>query len=181
MIYEFLADGFEEIEAITPIDVLRRGKVDIKTVSVCGKKSVVGAHETQITADILIEDIQEQEIEGMILPGGMPGTENLFKVDKVSNLATYCVNNKKLTACICAAPIILGRIGLLEGKNACCYPGFEGELKGAKISNNAVCVDSNIITAKGPGVSLAFSFEILKALKGESSANKVRLAMQCTE
>lgn len=179
MVYIFLANGFEEVEALTSADVLRRSGIETQIVGIGTEKFILGAHKIKISSDIQIDSVKTENIEGIVLPGGMPGAENLYKEDKLYNIVDYCIENKKIIAAICAAPIILGRMGFLKGKNVCCYPGFENELKGAKISNNPVCVDENIITANGPGASFEFSFEIVKKIKGKDTSERISLLMQC--
>lgn len=148
MIYVFLANGFEEIEALAPVDILRRAELEVKTVGV-GGKTITGSHGITVTADIEEKDVTTDDMELMILPGGMPGTLNLEKSPIVTTCAEYCAKNDIYLAAICAAPSVLGHLGLLNGKEAICFPGFEGELKGATISENPVCVDGKIVTAKG--------------------------------
>lgn len=177
MIYMFLADGFEEIEAITPLDILKRGKIPIKTVGL-ENKTVKGSLGIIVEADITIENLKEEEVDGIILPGGMPGTLNLGKNKKVTDVIKYCYENNLLIAAICAAPSILGEMGILNGKSACCYPGFEEKLIGSEISNLSVCADDNLITAKGPGVAAEFGFKILEYIKGKRAVKVVSSSMQ---
>ena len=177
MIYTFLADGFEELEAFAPVDILRRVKVEIKTVGVTGQ-TVVGASGIKTQCDLSIDEADESNLDGIILPGGMPGTENLFKNEKVKNIVKNCAKENKLIGAICAAPIILGRLGLLKGKKACCYPGFEKELEGAEIVSDRVCTQGNIITGKGPGACIEFSFELLKNILGERKTAVIKRSMQ---
>ena len=153
MIYVFLANGFEEIEALAPVDILRRAELEVKTVGV-GGKTITGSHGITVTADIEEKDVTTDDMELMILPGGMPGTLNLEKSPIVTTCAEYCAKNDIYLAAICAAPSVLGHLGLLNGKEAICFPGFEGELKGATISEKPVCVDGKIVTAKGMGVAV---------------------------
>lgn len=176
MVYIFLADGFEEIEAITPIDILRRSGVDIVTVGVTGK-TVNGAHGIPFVCDITINETKEDGIDAVILPGGMPGTKNLENNDAVINLVKNAVRDNRLVCAICAAPSILGHLNILNGKAATCYPGFEKELSGAKIINNAAVSDGNIITACGPGAAKEFSFAILSALMGEKISKETENSM----
>lgn len=178
MIYVFLADGFEEIEAITPIDVLRRAGIEAKVVSL-DSNIIKGANGIEVKCDININEVEYSKIEGIVLPGGMPGAENLYKNEKLRKIITYCANNNKLIGAICAAPIILGRMNILNGKNACCYPVFEDELHGANIFNGSVCQDGDIVTAKGPGVSLDFALKLLGVLKGKDVSQKIWSSMQC--
>lgn len=174
MFYLFLADGFEEIEALTTVDVLRRADVPILTVGTNGI-NIVGAHGIAVEADIELDAVELDKMNGIILPGGMPGTTNLDENSKVSALVDFAAMNGLWLCAICAAPLILGKKGLLESKKATCYPGFEPYLKGAKIGEG-VCVDGNVITANGPGVALPFAFAILKALGKD--AEKLKKDMQ---
>ena len=177
MILLFLAEGFEEIEAIATIDVLRRAEIDIKTVGI-GGKVIEGAHGIKVTADYNIDNLPNEKIEGTILPGGMPGTLNLEKNEKVKELLTYTYNNGLLTAAICAAPSILGHMGFLKGKKATCYPGFETELEGAEYTGEPVTVSENIITGNGPGSAISFGGEIVTFLKDSKTAEEVLSGMQ---
>ncbi len=170
MFYLFLADGFEEIEALATVDILRRADVPVLTVGVTGQ-AVEGAHGIRVEADILPENVEPDKMEGMILPGGIPGTPNLEKSEAVQNLIDFAVENNLWLAAICAAPSILGKKGLLEGKKATCYPGFEEYLTGAKVGGR-VCVDGNIITGQGAGATLEFAYTILKAIGKDADALK---------
>ncbi|MDF1617328.1 DJ-1 family glyoxalase III [Petrocella sp. FN5] len=158
----FLATGFEEIEAVSTIDVLRRGGMVLDLISVSGNLDVTGAHDITVKCDRLFYEVDYSEYEVLILPGGMPGTENLSKHESLMALLPAFYSSGKKLAAICAAPSILGDLGLLTGKEAIAYPGNEVHLKGAKVSENEVVTDGNIITAKGAGVAMAFGLEILK-------------------
>lgn len=160
MLYLFLAEGFEETEAVSPLDVIRRADLPIKTVAVT-ENPVTGAHGICIKADITIAEVDFAEMDGMILPGGMPGTLNLQKHPKVAELLLHCFKEGKLIAAICAAPMILGEMGLLSNKKAVCFPGFEDHLEDAKIQDAGVVRDGNIITAKGAGTALEFGAQIV--------------------
>ncbi len=162
MFYLFLADGFEEIEALATVDILRRADVPVLTVGVTGN-TVEGAHGIRVEADILLESVEPDKMQGMILPGGIPGTPNLENSDGVSKLIDFAVENDLWLAAICAAPSILGKKGLLAGKKATCYPGFEQYLTGA-ITGGRVCVDGHIITGQGAGATLEFAYTILEAI-----------------
>ncbi len=178
MVYLFLADGFEIIEALAPIDMLRRGKVEIKTVGVAGKR-ITSSCSVEVTADITIDEFDFSGIDAIILPGGMPGTVNLENCTKVQEVIDYSVNHNKLICAICAAPSILGHKGLLKGKNATAFPGYDKELEGAILADEYVIRDGNFITARGAGVSVDFGLEILKALTNEDTSNKIRKTIQC--
>lgn len=180
MVCVFLANGFEEIEALVPTDILRRGGINTKLVSILSESMTVkGATGVEVKCDITLDEMNFTEVLGVILPGGMPGAENLYKSKKVCEAVSYCVNYNKIIGAICAAPMILGRMGLLKGKKACCYPGFEKELSDANIVKDKICTDGNIITAKGPGVSFDFGFKLLDIIKGEGVVKDVRSSMQC--
>ncbi|BED92424.1 MAG: DJ-1/PfpI family protein [Candidatus Paraimprobicoccus trichonymphae] len=178
MIYVFLADGFEDMEAIVPIDVLRRTGLEVQTVGVSGEY-IKSCGKIELKTDISISNIRTENIEAMILPGGMTGVTNLDSNYKVHEFVNYCVEKNILIGAICAAPTILGNLGALENKEACCFPGFERKLKGAILSNKPVCVFENIITAKGPGVALEFALELVKYLKGETFKNRIKSYIQC--
>ncbi len=182
MLYCFLADGFEEIEALATVDILRRAGVKVSTVSVNDTLFVTGSHNITVKADVLSSELKDDmgEITGAIYPGGMPGSETLSSGENTvpNEVAKYCFENNLLLCAICAAPLVLGRLGILNGKNATCYPGFENELKGASATGEKVVVDGNVITSKGPGVSADFAFAIVSKLKGEEVANDIRKAMQ---
>lgn len=178
MLYMFLADGFEETEALATLDVLRRAEIEVKTVGVTGA-IVTGSHNISVTADLGIDEISISDISGIVLPGGMPGTTNLENNETVIQCVKFAANNKLLVAAICAAPSILGHLGILEGKKATCFPGFENELMGAEIVPLGVVADSNIITAKGAGVSLEFGFKIVEFIKNKTIADGLRKTMQC--
>lgn len=180
MIYVFLADGFEEIEALAPVDILRRAELDVKTVGV-GGKTITGSHGITVTADMEEKDVTTDDMTMMILPGGMPGTLNLEKSPIVTACAEYCARNNIYLAAICAAPSILGHMGILNGREAICFPGFEGELKGAMLSDKHVCVDGNIITAKGMGVATQFGLVLAELAAGKDVADKIHAAIQCAD
>lgn len=172
MVYLILANGFEEIEALTPVDVLRRGGVNVKTVAVTDKR-VVGAHGIEVTADMTIDEVDEKDTDMIILPGGTEGTANLDRCSKVHSLLTYAYNNDKFIAAICAAPRILGYDGILCGRRATCYPDMEKYLIGAKKTGEHVVRDGNVITSDGMGSSLLFALAVLEVLTDGETAQKV--------
>jgi 4-methyl-5(b-hydroxyethyl)-thiazole monophosphate biosynthesis len=179
MIYVFLADGFEAAEALVTVDILRRAGHKVTCVGV-DKKEIVGAHGIKITADIKTGEFSPVALQAVVLPGGMPGTRNLMANATVCNAAKTAFKQGKLVAAICAAPSILGRLGLLKGKAATCYPGFEEELIGARYVNSPAVTDGNIITAKGAGAVFEFGFAIVDNLAGKINASKeLRETMQC--
>lgn len=179
MIYVFLANGFEEIEGLTVVDFLRRAELEVCTVGV-GGKLITGAHNIPVFCDLDESEVRlDGELEAVVLPGGMPGTLNLEKSQTVKNTVSYCADNNRYVCAICAAPSILGHMGLLKGKTACCFPGFENELEGADVSENYVCRDGKIITAKGMGAAIDFSKKITACLINESKAKKIKESLQC--
>ena len=179
MIYLFLAEGFEEIEALTPLDILRRAGKDVRTVGV-GGSTIRGSHGIPVVCDTTIDAVSLADApEAVILPGGMPGTNNLECDDTVRGFVRAAFEDGKPVCAICAAPSILGHMGLLEGRRATCFPGFEQALLGAHVTGESVCRDGNILTAKGAGVAADFGFAITEALCGAETAQKLRSSMQC--
>ena len=178
MILVFLANGFEEIEALTPVDCLRRCELDVKTVGI-DNRVVTGSHGIKIVADLDdLEVVMNDSVEMIILPGGMPGTLNLEKSETVQAALDYCAENNVPIAAICAAPSILGHKGLLKGRKATCFTGFEDQLIGAEVITDRPCVtDGNIITACGMGNALDFSCEIIKKLISPERAEKLLQAL----
>lgn len=173
MILVFLAEGFEEVEALATVDVLRRANLEVKTVGVTGA-TVSGSHLIPVVCDTTIDAVEPDEsIEAVVLPGGMPGTLNLEKDEKVNSFIDYAYASGKYVCAICAAPSILGKKGLLEGKEAICFPGFEEYLYGATVSDKSVCVDGKIITAKACGVALKFGKVIAEQFIGKEKADKL--------
>ncbi|MBQ9098432.1 MAG: DJ-1/PfpI family protein [Clostridia bacterium] len=176
MIYLFLANGFEEIEALCPLDLLRRAGLEVTTVGI-GGDAVCGAHGITVHADIPEGMYADSTPDMIILPGGMPGSKHLDESRTVDMALKAALRHDAYIAAICAAPMVLGHRGLLEGKTAICYPGFEKELTGATISDKKVVRDGKIITAAGMGVALEFGLELVKALKGEEAAKALRTAV----
>lgn len=171
--YIFLAEGFEEIEAVTPIDILRRASIETITVSISASNAVTGAHGISFIADKLFHQIVVANEDYLILPGGMPGTANLMAHSGLNELIQKQYNNNQQMAAICAAPSFFGKLGFLEGKEAISYPGFEKNLIGAIISEKNVVKADNIITAKALGVSIPFSLQIVETIKGKAIADKI--------
>ena len=169
MVYMFLAQGFEEVEALCPLDLLRRAGVEIKTVGV-GSDVICGAHGIRVFADMKDSEFSDKAPEAVILPGGMPGTLNLDASATVHRAIDDALKSGAHIAAICAAPSILGKLGLLNGKEAICYPGFEEKLLGAKISKKRVVTDGNVTTAAGMGVALDFGLELVKILCSDEKA-----------
>ena len=177
MVYLFLADGFEECEALCPLDILRRGGIQVKTVGV-GKEYITGTHGITVKADILENEvILDEKLQGVILPGGMPGTKNLDASATVSAFLAVCRIKNIPVAAICAAPMILGKRGMLRDKNAVCYPGFEEYLEGATVLDQGVVRDGNIICGRAMGSASEFAIEIIRLLRGDEAADKVAEAI----
>jgi len=176
MMYIFFAPGFEETEAVGTLDMLRRAEIEIKSVGI-GGKTVTGSHGITVVCDLADSELSLDGLQGIILPGGMPGTLNLEKSEAVRTAIGHCTQRELLICAICAAPSILGRIGLLAGKRFTCYPGFEqqveGEYTGARVER-----DGQLITAKGPGCTIAFALEIIRAVAGEQAAHKIEVSLQ---
>ncbi len=172
MIYILLADGFEEIEALTPLDMLRRAGLEVKTVGI-SQKTALGAHGIPVVCDIMPEEADLLSAELVIFPGGMPGATNLDASPFTDKIISAVTENGGRLAAICAAPLIFGRRGLLQGKRATCYPGFEKELIGARISDAGVVTDGNITTAKGMGAALEFSEELLRLTCGVDKQKQI--------
>ena len=179
MVYVFLADGFEDIEALAPIDILRRSNVDVKTVGVTGIE-VTSSHGVTVKADISVSDIKlDSDLELIVLPGGMPGTLNIEASVGVQKAIDFCAANDKYIAAICAAPSILGHKGLLKGKKATCFPGFEKDLVGADACSDLVVKDGKIITGKGPGACIEFGLKLAEILVSADAALNIKAGMQC--
>lgn len=178
MIYMFLADGFEEVEALCPLDLLRRAGLEVTTVAVGGKETVTGSHGIVVHADIPDVMYRDSAPDMIILPGGMPGSTHLDE-SRVVDSALKVASKKGAYLCaICAAPLVLGKRGYLEGKRAICYPGFEEYLKGATVSDTeSVVRDGNIITAKGMGVALDFGLELVRVMKDGETADRIKASI----
>lgn len=177
MIYVFLAHGFEEIEAVTAIDILRRAGLDVLAVGI-GAKAITGSHGITVAADIQDHEIVYENIQAIVLPGGMPGTLNLERSAAVSSMLDYAVNNDIIIAAICAAPSVLGHKGILKGRTATCFPGFEQQLDGAAITEQKTVADGNIITAKGPGCSAEFALMLAARLTSPKRSDLVKASLQ---
>ncbi len=172
--YLFLADGFEEIEALTVVDLLRRDQIPIKMVSITGNEVVSGSHDIKVITDCGIEEVDLSSASMLVLPGGMPGTETLYACEKLREMLLAFHKTNRPIAAICAAPMILGRLGILEGKKATCYPGCEGDLKGASYVKEEVVTDGNITTSRGMGTAIPFGLEILRLLDCETEAGAMK-------
>lgn len=173
----FLADGFEEIEALATVDVLRRAGVQVTTVSINPTEVATGAHGVSVVADTLFEHANTSEADMLVLPGGMPGAANLDAHEGLCAAIRAHAEAGKWLAAICAAPMMYGHMGLLSGKRTTCYPGFESQLEGAEYTAAPVEIDGNIITGKGPAVVLPFAYALAEALVGKEVVNQVKAGM----
>ena len=176
-IFVFFAEGFEEIEALTPVDVLRRAGLSVQTVSVMDEQVVAGAHGVPVLADKMFAEINPEDAEMILLPGGLPGATNLDAHEGLSRMILDFAAAEKPLAAICAAPLVLGNRGLLQGKKATCYPGFETYLQGAEYTAALVEKDGNIITGKGPGAAMEFAFAIVEKYCGIDKVNELKQGM----
>ncbi len=178
MVYVFLADGFEEVEALAPVDILRRAGVQVQTVGI-GGQTVSGSHGIPVVCDITERDVTTDGLQAVVLPGGMPGTTHLDRSRVVTKFLEFADAHELVIGAICAAPSVLGHKGLLRGKQATCFPGFEKELAGASLLPDAVVTDGRIVTAKGAGVAIPFGLALVAALVSPEKAEAVRVSMQC--
>ncbi len=171
----FLAEGFEEVEALTVVDYLRRKDINVDTVSITEDNKVNGAHEIVVLADKTINDIKDiDDYDAVIIPGGLPGATNLRDNDKVIDVVKKINQNGKLTAAICAGPIVLERAGIIKDKKVTSYPGFEDDLKNGVYIEQNVVRDGSIITARGPALAVDFAIEIIKYLLGEEKSEELK-------
>lgn len=172
-----LANGFEEVEGLTVVDLLRRANIQTDMVSITKEKQIEGAHGIQVIADTLFEEVDYNEVDMLVLPGGMPGTLNLEAHKELNELLLkFNKENKKLAA-ICAAPRVLGDLGLLKGKHAVCYPENEERLQGATVINEKVAIDGNIITSRGVGTAIEFALAVIEVLKSKEDATRIKEAI----
>ena len=178
MVLIYLADGFEELEALSVVDVLRRADIAIQMVSITGKKEVTSSHGVTMVADLLFEEADHQGAQMLVLPGGMPGTSALAAHEALHEKLKEAAKDGRWLAAVCAAPTVLGSLGLLQGKNAVCYPGNEAKLIGANTDvKGKVVVDGKLVTSRGPGTSLDFALEIVTLLKDRETSETIRKAM----
>jgi DJ-1 family protein len=178
LIYVFLADGFEETEALVTVDILRRAQLDVRTAGV-GAKQVTGSHGITVVADMTEAEIEKETITAVVLPGGMPGTLNLEQSEIVKDCVRCCAENGRFICAICAAPSILAHMGLLDGKNATCFPSFEKELANANLTGAPAVADGNIITGKGAGATVEFALLAAEKMAGKEISAEGRAALQC--
>ncbi len=177
-VYAFIADGSEEVELLAVVDILKRGGQDVILVSVTGKRDVISAHHIKIQADYEFSEVDCKEADVLFLPGGMPGTKNLGAHEGLLKSLKQAHRENRRIGAICAAPSILGNLGILDGKKATCYPGFEPELKGALYTKQGVVTDGNITTARGLGYALDMGIELLALLTDRDHARKMKEAIQ---
>lgn len=177
-VYEFLANGFEEIEALAPVDIFRRGGLEVKTVSVTGSELVESSHGVTVKADLLFKDGNFTDADLLMLPGGMPGSANLNAHEGVRNALKAQYDAGKRVAAICAAPMVLGSIGILEGKRATCSPGFQTYLTGATYTGNLFEEDGLVTTGEGPAASLPYAYHILGYFIPEEQVMDLERKMQ---
>ncbi len=178
-VYVFLADGFEDVEALIPVDVWRRGGLDVTTVSIMGDYTVESAHNVRIMADTLIEDVDVSDADLLFLPGGMPGASNLYGNQQVCEAVKAQAEKGKKVAAICAAPaVVLGQLGILNGKRATCYPGFENMLEGATYTGGLISIDGNITTGEGPAAAFPFAYDLLGQLVSPQVADQIAEGMR---
>ena len=179
MIYVFLANGFEETEAIAPIDLLRRSEKKVITVGI-GDNVITSSHGVPVVTDTIAQEAPlTDELEMIVLPGGMPGTLNLEKSEYVQAAIDFCVKNNKYIGAICASPSILGHKGLLKGRKAVCYEGFEAQLEGAEIASSGVAEDGIFITARGAGVAIDFGLKLVEKAVSKTESDRQRRAILC--
>jgi len=178
MLYCFLAHGFEETEAIATVDTIRRAEIDITTVGI-GGKFITGNHGITVVADITEDSLNTDDMTGIILPGGIPGTLNLEKSERVQNCIKIAAEKGLIIAAICAAPSILGNLGLLQGKKAVCFDGYEVFLTGAEVPADRVVSDGNIVTGRAVGTAIEFGLEIVRMIKGDKKSVAIGNSMKC--
>lgn len=173
MICIFIAEGFEETEAVTPVDILRRARHDVKMVGVGGKR-ITSSHGITVECDMTEDElVLDENIEMIILPGGLKGVENLEASGTVARALDYCTEHDIFIGAICAAPRIIGDKGIADGKKAVCYRGFEDRLKGADVSYEPAVIDGKLITARGAGVSVDFALKLVEALDSKALADEI--------
>ncbi len=172
-VYVFLADGFEEIEGLTVVDLLRRAGKEVETVSIMGRKQIEGSHKIKVEADALFEKTDFTEGKMLVLPGGMPGTKHLGAYKPLTDMLCDWDARGKQLAAICAAPSVFGDLGILKGKEAVCYPGFEERLTGADVLTVPAVTDGHITTSRGLGTAVPFALEIIANLKGKEEAKRI--------
>lgn len=177
-VYLFLANGFEDIEALGALDILRRGGVEVNTVSISCLKAVESSHGVIVKADMFFDESDYEDADLLMLPGGMPGAENLNECEELCDLLVRHNAAGRHIAAICAAPMVLGSLGLLEGRRATCYPGFEDRMTGATYTGEPVTTDGNITTGEGPAATFPYAYRLLAMLTDEQTAHNVAKGMR---
>lgn len=177
-VYVFLADGFETVEALAVVDILRRASIEAVTVAVSDSKKIISAQKIEVNADVLISDVDASDADVVFLPGGMPGTRNLEADATVTDIVKKQYAAGRIVAAICAAPSIFGHLGMLEGKRATCYPGFEKDLYGAVYTGARVERDGNVVTGKGMGTAIDMGLELVELLSDKEAAEKIAHGIQ---
>lgn len=180
-VYAFLATGFEEVECLAVVDILRRAKIEVIMVSITGNTSVTGSHNITVAADALFENCDFSDADMLFLPGGMPGTKYLAAHEALWDLIIRCNADKKYLAAICAAPSVFGGLNLLSGKHATCYPGFEDKCTDAIIEKAGVVTDGHITTSRGLGFAIDLGLELVRILSGEELSANIKAAIQHPE
>ncbi|MDD6812115.1 MAG: DJ-1/PfpI family protein [Lachnospiraceae bacterium] len=170
----FFATGFEEIEALTVVDILRRAGIEVDMVSVTGERKVTGSHKITVEMDKLFDEVDFDQTDMIVLPGGMPGTKNLEAFEPLMKQVEDFYAKEKRIAAICAAPSIFGHRGMLKGRNACANPGFEDHLEGAEVKKEPAVVDGHVITSRGMGTAIPFGLAILEQFKGKEAAEEMK-------
>lgn len=178
MVYVILGKGFEEMEALAPVDILRRGGVEVKTAGIGGKE-IVGAHGITVEADITVEEICVRGMEMIVLPGGLGGVHSILGSDAALSAVQRAWKGGRFVAAICAAPTVLATLGITDGKQATCYPGMENQMGSAQMTGLPVVRDGSLICGQAAGAAVPFGLALLAALKGEEAAEKIRQAMVC--
>lgn len=170
----FLADGFEEIEGLTVVDLLRRAGISVDMVGIQGSREITGSHGIRVQADTVLEELDTEDTRLLVLPGGMPGTRNLGACASLAELLKKWNGQGRRIAAICAAPSVLGELGILEGRRAVCYPGFEDKLRGAQVSQERVVTDGAVTTSRGMGTAISFGLELISLLRDKETGEKIR-------
>lgn len=173
-IYVFLADGFEEVEGLTVVDLLRRAELDVTMVSIMDTVEIIGAHGIVVSADKVFEEVNFDDVDMLVLPGGMPGTKHLASHQGLAEKLKEFENANKMIGAICAGPMVLGMNGILDGKKATCYPGFEDQLKGATVVTQPVVTDENVITSRGVGTAIEFGLAIIEHFLGVDVTKNIK-------
>ncbi len=172
-VYVFLADGFEEIEGLTVVDLLRRAEIPVTTVSIMGRKEILGSHKIPVIADALFEEVTPEKEDLLVLPGGLRGTQNLEAHEGLAKWLKTADENESLLAAVCAAPTVFGKMGFLKGRKAVCYPGMEEGLVGAEALSEQVVTDGHITTSRGLGTSIPFALRLIAILRGQEKADAI--------